>query len=56
MSMECDTRLSMMAMRDDNTHRAVAPRKNSSRSIRKVAVSSSALIASFALALFTRAV
>lgn len=56
MSMECDTRLSMMAMRDDNQHRAAAPRKNSSRSIRSVAATSTAAMASFALALFTRAV
>ncbi|QJB55691.1 hypothetical protein [Pseudodesulfovibrio sp. zrk46] len=56
MSMECDTRLAMMALRERN--HAAAPRRNNSRTRRfsAAAASSVAAMATFALTLFTRSV
>lgn len=55
MSMECDTRLSMMALRNDTQQSAVArPRRKSRRPFRSVA--SITGLAAFALTLFTKGV
>lgn len=56
MSMECDTRLSMMALRDRSNH-APAPRRSSRvRRMRRATTASAAAVATFALTLFTRGV
>ncbi|SOB58820.1 conserved protein of unknown function [Pseudodesulfovibrio profundus] len=54
MSMECDTRLSMMALRDNNRPQ-IAPRKTRRRPFRAISAASAAM-ASFTLLLFTRGV
>ncbi len=58
MSMECDTRLSMMALADRaNQPRQTAPRRRTLRARRfnaQTAATSAATMATFALTLFTR--
>lgn len=54
MSMDNDTRLSMMALRD-RTNNAPAPRRTRrARSARNIVAPTAAAMASFALTLFTR--
>lgn len=55
MSMECDTRLAMMAL-SDRTHQRSAPRRTSRvrRMSASAAATSAAALASLALTLFTR--
>lgn len=53
MSMDCDTRLSMMTLHD-RTQRTAAPRRTSRR--RSLGATTVAAMASFALTLFTRSV
>ncbi len=56
MSMDCDTRLSMMALQD-RTHHAEKPRRTrSARRVSSAAASTVAAMATFALTLFTRSV
>jgi len=56
MSMECDTRLSMMALSDQN-HTSTAPRRTRrARRMSAAAVTSVAAMATFALTLFTRSI
>jgi len=59
MSMDCDTRLSMMALRDQANHGPAPRRTRSARSARRVrnyVAPAAAAIATFALTLFTRSV
>ncbi|QGY39450.1 hypothetical protein GM415_04715 [Pseudodesulfovibrio cashew] len=53
MSMECDTRLSMMALQDRTNHTPAPRRNHLSRRARNTAASAAAM-AAFALTLFTR--
>lgn len=57
MSMECDTRLAMMAMRDraeaSQTAHRPAPRHRTTR-VRRFSTEAAATMAAFALTLFTR--
>ena len=58
MSMECDTRLSMMALQD-NENRPAAPRHPNKRRFRTSTAASATIVASlatFALSLFTRSI
>ncbi len=56
MSMECDTRLSMMALNDNAQHRALPRRRTRVRRFRATAASATfvASMATFALTLFSK--
>lgn len=57
MSMECDTRLSMMALKDNGQHNAAPRRHTRVRRFRTTTAASATAVASmatFALTLFTR--
>jgi|GEM_PF-2092316 len=54
MSMECDTRLSMMALRDQTSHAPAPRRTRRARRARSFVAPAAAAIATFALTLFTR--
>lgn len=56
MSMECDTRLSMMALREQNPHAPAPRRTRRARRARNTVAPTAAAMASFALTLFTRGV
>lgn len=56
MSMDCDTRLSMMALRDQANHGPAPRRTRSARRVRNYVAPAAAAIATFALTLFTRSV
>lgn len=56
MSMECDTRLSMMALRDRADHGPAPRRTRRARRARKLVAPAATAVATFALSLFTRGV